>query len=97
MSPPKRGDKTRLNKLRMIIPTATRIAALFNSANPSNLSMLDKVHAYARSIGTMVQPAEVRAPGELEREFGAIIGLRPDALLVINDASILDLRERIGS
>ena len=73
-----------LEILRMIIPTATRIAALFNSANPSNLSMLDKVHAYARSIGTMVQPAEVRAPGELEREFGAIIGLRPDALLVIN-------------
>ena len=31
----------------------------------------------------------------MEREFGAIIGLRPDALLVINDASILDLRERI--
>jgi ABC-type uncharacterized transport system substrate-binding protein len=84
-----------LEILHMIIPTATRIAALFNPANPSNLSMLDKVQAYARIIGTMVQPAEVKAPGELEREFGAIIGLRPDALLVINDASILDLRERI--
>jgi ABC-type uncharacterized transport system substrate-binding protein len=31
-----------LEILHMIIPTATRIAALFNPANPSNLSMLDK-------------------------------------------------------
>jgi putative ABC transport system substrate-binding protein len=84
-----------LEILRAVIPTATAIAALFNPANPSNLAMLETISAYARSFGTTMQPVELKAPGELERVFGAIIGQRPDALLVINDASILDLRERI--
>jgi ABC-type uncharacterized transport system substrate-binding protein len=84
-----------LEILRVIIPTATAIATLFNPANPSNLAMLDKIHAYARTVGTTVQPVELKAPGELERVFSAIVRQRPDALLVINDASILDQRERI--
>ena len=83
-----------LEILRTVIPTATRIAALFNPANPSNLAMLDKIHTYARNVGVAVQPLELEAPGQLPRVFDTIIGQRPDALLVINDASILDLRER---
>jgi putative ABC transport system substrate-binding protein len=84
-----------LEILREIIPTATAIAALFNPANPSNLAMLDKMRSYAGTVGATVLPAEFRAPAELERTFGAIVGQRPDALLVINDAAFLDLRARI--
>ena len=84
-----------LEILRVVIPTATVIAALFNPANPSNLAMLDKIHACAQAVGITVRRVELKAPGELERVFGAMVGQRPDALLVINDASILDLRERI--
>jgi putative tryptophan/tyrosine transport system substrate-binding protein len=84
-----------LEILRAIIPTASAIAALFNPANPSNLAMLDKIRAYASAFGATVEPAELKAPRELERVFGAIVGRAPDALLVINDASILDMRARI--
>ena len=83
-----------LEILRTVMPTATRFAALFNPANPSSSTMLDRVSIYARGVGATVQPVELKAPGELERVFDVIIGQSPDALLVINDASILDLRER---
>lgn len=84
-----------LEILRAIIPSASVIAALFNPANPSNPAMLEKIRTYAGAAGVTVDPAELRAPKELERVFGAIVGRRPDALLVINDASILDMRMRI--
>ncbi len=57
--------------------------------------MLEKIRAYAGAIGVTVEPAELKAPRELERAFGAIVRRRPDALLVINDASILAMRMQI--
>src|SRR5262249_13725563 len=41
------------------------------------------------------QAAELKTPGDLKSVFADIVRQRPGALLVINDASILDLRERI--
>jgi putative ABC transport system substrate-binding protein len=84
-----------LEILRAIIPRAIAIGVLFNPTNPSNPAMLEKIRAYAGTIGVTVESAELKAPKELERVFGAIARRRPDALLVINDASILDLRARI--
>jgi putative ABC transport system substrate-binding protein len=84
-----------LDILRGLVPTATRVVTLFNPANPSNLTILDKVRAYASGAATAIEPAELKAPEELERLFGAMVERRPHALLVINDASILDMRERI--
>ena len=54
-----------------------------------------RIRGYAGTFGATVEPAELKAPRELERVFGAIVGRAPDALLVINDASILDMRARI--
>ena len=84
-----------LEILRAIIPQASAIAALFNPANPSNPAMLKKIRAYAGAVGVTVEPAELKAPRALEGVFGAIVRRRPDALLVINEASILDMRMRI--
>jgi putative tryptophan/tyrosine transport system substrate-binding protein len=84
-----------LEILRAIIPTATAIATLFNPLNPSNLAILDRIRAYAGTVDATVQPAEFKAPGDLERAFAAIIRERPHALLIINDFMILDMREEI--
>jgi len=84
-----------LEILRVVVPEATTIATLLNPANPSNLAMLDKIRAYAATVGARIQSVELNTPGDLEAVFDDIVGQRPDALLVINDAAILDLRERI--
>jgi putative ABC transport system substrate-binding protein len=84
-----------LELLRAIIPKATMIAALFNPANPSNLAMLDKIRSYAGTLGVTVVQADLRAPGDLDHAFGVLVRQQMDALLVVNDASILDMREGI--
>jgi putative ABC transport system substrate-binding protein len=84
-----------LEILRALIPTATAIATLFNPLNPSNLAILDRIRAYAGTVGATVQPVELKAPGDLERAFAVIVRERPHAVLIINDFMILDMREEI--
>ncbi len=86
-----------LELLRAIMPNAAVIATLFNPGNPSNLVMLDRIRAHAGTIGVTVQPSEIKSPSDLPQVLETIVGRRPDALLVINDASILDMRERIAT
>jgi putative ABC transport system substrate-binding protein len=84
-----------LEILRAIMPTATAIAVLFNPANPSYSAMLENIRAYGLSLGTTVHPVQLKSASELESVFDTIVGQGPDALLIGNDAWILDLRERI--
>ena len=84
-----------LEILLAVLPTASAIAALFNPANPSNRLMLDKIVAHAGAVGVMVHPFELKEAEELAAAIGVLAERLPDALLVINDAAILDLRERI--
>lgn len=86
-----------LEMLRVVLPKATVIAALFNPANPSSLLMLDDVRRQAGVSGLTVLPLEFRTPGELDATFTPLLQRKADALLVISDATFLDLRERIAA
>jgi len=83
-----------LEIVRAVIPEVRRIAALFNAANPSNRRMLDDIQTRTRSAGVNLLPVEMKPPTELEAVFERL-RQRADALLVVNDASILDQRGRI--
>jgi putative ABC transport system substrate-binding protein len=80
--------------LHAVIPQAKHIAVLFNPANPSNRRMLDDILARARFTAVTLVAIEMKPPAELESAFERLLR-RADALLVINDASILDRREQI--
>ena len=84
-----------LEILMALVPTAKIIAVLFNPANPSNRVFLEKVRALTSLIGATVIPGELKTSSALDLTFEAFAQTRPDALQVINDATILDLRERI--
>ena len=77
-----------------VIPQVKHLAVLFNPANPSNHRMLNDILARTRSTGVTPRPIEMKPPGELESAFERLLR-GADALLVINDASILDRREQI--
>jgi putative ABC transport system substrate-binding protein len=79
--------------LRTTIPTATVIVALFNPANPSNRKLMDS--AETASMGVTFQPMELKTPVELDAAFTAVAPQRPDALLVMADATLMDMRERV--
>jgi putative ABC transport system substrate-binding protein len=85
----------RLELLREVIPTLSRIAVLSNPENQSMEPVLKEMRAAAQVLGTKVQVFDVRTPGELDETFKAIARARPGALRVMGDRLFLHHRVRI--
>lgn len=86
-----------LEFLHQVVPRASVVAALFNPANPTNLPMFEEAKLHGSRIGVALEPVRFTSPGELDATFEALKAHKPDALLVISDATLIDLRERIAS
>lgn len=83
--------------LRVVFPRAKRIAVLYNPANPSNRPMFDRSRANIAELGAETYGFPFKGISEIEATFAAIAKVNPSALLIINDATIIDMRERIAS
>ena len=75
----------RLQLLKEVIPTVARLAFLCNPDNASNLAILDELKLAAPAAGIKLLPVEVRAAGDFDGAFTAVLRGRPDALLMTND------------
>ena len=82
---------------RAILPKASRLVALFNPGNPSNLKFVDELRTRAGAMGISVLPVALPSPDALDSAFATIRDHRPDALQVIADTGTLDLSERIAA
>jgi putative ABC transport system substrate-binding protein len=84
--------------LRTTFPTIRMIAILFNPNNPANREMMSKeIPAQASSIGVTIRPVEFRSAKELDATFAALGQQPPEALVIMSDAALYDLRERISA
>jgi putative ABC transport system substrate-binding protein len=82
---------------RIIVPTATTMAALFSPGNPTHPYFLEQLRAQAGALGMEVLPAELKAPDTLEDLFVELAAQRPDTLQILSDAGIFDLSDRIAA
>jgi putative tryptophan/tyrosine transport system substrate-binding protein len=87
----------RLEILRAIVPSVSRIAILWNPANPGLVDQMKSADDAARTLGVALQRVEARRPDELERAFQAARNGRAGALLVTDDAVLNTHRARIAS
>ena len=85
----------RLELLREVLPTISRVAVLWNPDNQSLVAELREFRAAAQVLRMTVQALEVRTPGDLEETYKAIIRARPGALLVMADRLFLHNRQRL--
>ncbi|MBI3029708.1 MAG: ABC transporter substrate-binding protein [Candidatus Rokubacteria bacterium] len=86
----------RLELLKEILPKASRVAVLWNSANLAMVQRFREAQAAAGVLGMTVLPMEVPGdPTDFERAFAVITRDRPDALLVTVDPFTLAHRRRI--
>ena len=85
----------RLELLQEVVPGMTRVAVLWNAANPANASAWQETQAAARALGLLLQSQEVRGPQDFEGAFALTAKARPDALLVLGDALINMHRQHI--
>jgi putative ABC transport system substrate-binding protein len=72
----------RLELLRELVPTATRIAMLVNLASVENESTVKDIEASARAKGLQIQVVNASTKGEINAAFATFVRERPDALLV---------------
>src|SRR5262249_9398353 len=70
----------RVQLLKEMMPRLSRLAVLWNSANPANAAGWTETQGAARALGIQLQSRPVEAAKDFERAFDAIAKERPDAL-----------------
>jgi putative ABC transport system substrate-binding protein len=86
----------RMELLKQAVPRLSRVAVLWNPANPGTAYYLEAIEVAGRALHVTVGPVvEVRGAEELEKAFSTMANARPDALAVLADRSMLAHRRRI--
>lgn len=85
----------RLELLREIVPSVSRIAVFINSVNPFHATSMRQAQNAGKTLGIKVQQYDIRKSEDLDGAFAAIRKERPDALLILADRVFLHNRERI--
>ena len=85
----------RLELLKAVVPRLSRVAVLWNAANPATASDWRETQAAAQVLGMRLLSLVVRGPEDFERAFAGAIEEAPDALNTLPDAITLTHRARI--
>jgi putative ABC transport system substrate-binding protein len=78
----------RVQLLKEVIPRLSRLAVLWNAANPANAAAWRETQEAARTLGVELQSRPVAGARDFEGVFGMMARERPDALLIVVDALI---------
>jgi ABC-type uncharacterized transport system substrate-binding protein len=77
----------RLELLKEVVPTVSRVAVFLNPANPTNPPQLKEVQAVAPALGVTLLSLEVKGADDIERAITAMKRERTGAVLVIGGAA----------
>jgi putative ABC transport system substrate-binding protein len=86
----------RLELLRELVPTATRVAVLVNPANAITGVTLKNLEAAARAIGLQTKVLNTSTIREIDAAFATLVSERPDALFVANDPFFVERRVQLA-
>ena len=85
----------RLQLLKEAIPRASRIAVLWNAANPANVQQWREAQDAAHALGVTLQSQAVHGPTDFEPVFAAMARERPDGFLLIVDGLTIQHSKQI--
>ncbi|HKA08601.1 MAG TPA: ABC transporter substrate-binding protein, partial [Gemmataceae bacterium] len=75
----------RLEILKEIVPTVSRVAVLWNPDNPGGTHEFEAIQAAARVMRLTLQSLEVRTATDIEQAFGSMADKHAQAVLVVTD------------
>jgi putative ABC transport system substrate-binding protein len=75
----------RLQLIKEVMPSVTRVAFLWNPDNASNVLILEELRAAAPKLGLELLSVEARNPGDFEPAFAMIVNGKAGAVLATND------------
>jgi putative tryptophan/tyrosine transport system substrate-binding protein len=87
---------TQLELLKEVLPTATRVAVLWNPANPGHALMVREADVAAQRLGVQLHRVEARGPEAFDGAFAAMTRADAGALLVLGDPMFFDHRSRLA-
>src|SRR6516165_6119994 len=85
----------RLQILKQVIPSAVRVALLFNPNNASNIIFRDEIETATRDLGMSLIQVEASTVPDLDTNLRGLLSQRPDALMMPVDAFLLLRRHEI--
>ena len=85
----------RLELLKELVPHMSRVAVLWNAANPYPAAVFRESERAAQTLGIDVQSLEVRGPDDFAGEFETAKRQPPDALVVVEDPMTMNFRDQI--
>ena len=86
----------RVQFTKEIVPGLSRVAVLWNAANPIAALIARETEAAARTLGVQVQSLEVRSSDDVENALPAAVSGRAGALFVVDDPFVFQYLRRIA-
>jgi putative ABC transport system substrate-binding protein len=89
--------RKRLELLKEVAPTVTRVAVLTNPANPYQAAYLSEAQSAARALGVEVRFLDVRGADDVDGALSAATSWRAQAMWMLDDATLDLSTKRIVS
>jgi ABC-type uncharacterized transport system substrate-binding protein len=85
-----------LEFLTDVLPTVSRVAVLWNPANPAHALNVRAAEVAAQAVGVQLHFLEARGPEAFDRAFAAMTRAHAGALLVMEDPMSIEHRSRLA-
>jgi len=85
-----------LEFLKDVLPTVSRVAILWNPANPAHALTVRETDMAAQAVGVQLHRVEARGPEAFDSAFAAMTSAHAGALLVLGDAMFRLHRRRLA-
>jgi putative tryptophan/tyrosine transport system substrate-binding protein len=85
----------RLQLLKEIVPGLTRVAVIWNAANPYASAMFKETQQAGRLLAIQIESIEVRSPVDFDSAFGSVTKANPNGLIVVEDPLTFSAATRI--
>jgi putative tryptophan/tyrosine transport system substrate-binding protein len=87
----------RVELLKDIVGSLSRVAVLSNPGNPPHVPYLRETERATSALGLAMQAFEVRGPNELPGVFAAMADWHADGLVTLTDGMLFSNRERVAA
>jgi putative ABC transport system substrate-binding protein len=85
----------RLGLLKEAVPTARRVAVIWNENDPAMRLRYGEIEKAARVLRVTIEPLALRDPSDIDAALSTMTQHRPDAVFVVSDALTSAHRRRI--
>jgi putative ABC transport system substrate-binding protein len=92
---PDLGGK-RLQLLKELLPELSRVAIVWNAANPYSALVFKETEGAAKTLEVELESLEIREPADIDAALEAATGKHAGALISVEDPLTIDLREKIS-